>query len=223
MNDPNNQEIARLARMLEEVSSADPHAMSEPGNAEAASLREAWLAFAQLVRAADDSLPETPASMLMAMPATAAVPAQKPRRRFGLIAAVAAALLVAVSLGWWIARGNWPHRDRGNEPSLAQTTTPGSPTPQVINQDSPKPAVAMAPKASAEKTVATKSANKSANADTVTKAATSAWEDPLETQISSVSQQIRDVEQNWQRRADDLDVVQYKIDEVTNAVQNDEL
>ena len=51
----------------------------------------------------------------------------------------------------------------------------------------------------------------------------STWDDPLETQIASVSQEISDVEQNWQHRVDDADVVQYHIDEVSATLQNDKL
>lgn len=49
------------------------------------------------------------------------------------------------------------------------------------------------------------------------------WEDSLETQIASVSRQISSVEQNWQHRVDDLDLVQYRIDEVSDSLQNDTL
>ena len=48
-------------------------------------------------------------------------------------------------------------------------------------------------------------------------------DDPLETQIASVSQQINNVAQNWQHRVDDVDLVQYRIDEVTDSLQNDAL
>ena len=61
MNDSTNQDIARLKQMLEEVTAADaviaPDAGGTEGDAESASLREAWLAFGQVIRAADASLP----------------------------------------------------------------------------------------------------------------------------------------------------------------------
>ena len=54
-------------------------------------------------------------------------------------------------------------------------------------------------------------------------ATTSTWDDPLETQIASVSQQISNVEQNWQHRVDDVDLVQYRIDAVSESLQDDKL
>ena len=81
MNDSTSQSIQRLKQMLEEVTAADTsaagntvsagHSTSESHDAETASLREAWLAFGQLIRAADASL--------AAMP-NVATPPPKPRR-----------------------------------------------------------------------------------------------------------------------------------------------
>ena len=54
-------------------------------------------------------------------------------------------------------------------------------------------------------------------------AKTAAWDDPLETQIAAVSRQIGNVQQNWQHRVDDVDLVQYRIDAVADSLQNDTL
>ena len=51
----------------------------------------------------------------------------------------------------------------------------------------------------------------------------STWDDPLDTQIATVSQEIRDVQQNWQHGVDDVDLVRYRIDEVSDSLQNDSL
>jgi len=59
MNDSTNQDDLPLKQMLEEATAADP-ADLQPTDTETASLREAWLAFGQLIRAADDSLPAMP-------------------------------------------------------------------------------------------------------------------------------------------------------------------
>jgi hypothetical protein len=156
--------------------------------------------------------------------ATPLVP-QKPRRmrRLVAIAASAAALLVTISFGWWISH----ERDQGNGgPPLAQTAVPEQtkrlPSPPISVQKSvgeggivplhPAPV----PQAG-ERRIAT---NNRAKPGTT---ASSTWDDPLETQIASVSQQISNVEQNWQHRVDDVDLVQYRIDEVSDALQNDAL
>ena len=108
MNDSTNQETLRLKQLLEEVTAADtPSAgdaaqrpdTAEVRDAEGESLREAWLAFAQLIRAADASLP----AIALATPqmATPLGPQKLHRRRWlALIAAAAAMLLVAVTFGW---------------------------------------------------------------------------------------------------------------------------
>ena len=209
MNDSTNPDTQRLKQMLEEATAADAsvagdtasagHSASECHDAETASLREAWLAFGQLIRAADASL------AVMPNIATPIVPKKSRRSRWlGLIVAAAAALLVAVSFGWWIGRGL---KQGAREPSLAQTVTPGQATPQAEKVATEQP-----------KTGTTKTPN-TATPNT----ATSTWDDPLETQIASVSQQISNVEQNWQHRVDDVDLVQYRIDDVTDSLQNDKL
>jgi hypothetical protein len=250
MNEPSNRDLARLNRILEQATAANPSAVHgdavggqppEPVETEAESLRETWLAFTELVRAADDSLP----ALAITMPATtlptttistatiptATIPTtskphahvatdKSPRRRWlGLIAAAAAMLLCAVCFGWWIVR-DLMHQNRqgGNpEPAVVNNAQPEHPQPQTVKQDLPNPAV----------DVASKPINKSANAATATNVAatatTTTWDDPLETQIVAVSHQIRNVEQRWQHRTDDVDVVQYSIDRMSDSVQNDEL
>ena len=38
-----------------------------------------------------------------------------------------------------------------------------------------------------------------------------------------MSQQISNVDTDWQHRVDEVDLVQYRIDEVTDSLQNDKL
>ena len=144
---------------------------------------------------------------------------QTPRRmrRLVAIAASAAALLVMVTFGWWISH----ERKQGNDgPSLAQTAVPEQtkllPSPPSSVQKSVGEAgivssrPAPVPQAG-ERRIATNKATKPGTT------ASSTWDDPLETQIASMSQQISNVEQNWQHRVDDVDLVQYRIDEVSDA------
>lgn len=226
MNDSTNQDNQRLKQMLEEATAADaavPCATnSQEGDTETTSLREAWLAFGQLIRVADASLP--------AMPDIAApIAPQKSRRSrwsrswwIGLVAATAAALLIAVTVGWW------SHRDRGAgiQPA-ARSSVAASPTPTVpVKQERPTTAVSRAEQATNEqaKTDPTVTFNTVPSHTATSKPATSTWEeDPLETQIASVSEQIRNVEENWRHRVDDADLVRYRIDEVTDSLQNDKL
>lgn len=198
MNDATNQDIQRLKQMLEEATAADT---SVAGDAETASLHEAWLAFGQLIRAADASLPAMPNVALSVAP-------QKPcRSRWpGPIAAAAALLLAAVTLGWWIRHDG---KQDNREPSLAQTAAPQQAIPQ--------------PEIATNKNAVAGTNNATNKKPTATTAKTSTWDDPLETQLASVSRQIRAVEQNWQHRVDDVDLVQYRIDDVADSLQNDPL
>ena len=210
MNDGTNEDLLRLKQMLEEATAAD--ASAEHGDAETASLREAWLAFGQLVRAADASLPAMPDFMPSLAP-------QQPRRSrwIALIAATAAVLLIAITCGWWIGHDRKPNN---GEPSIAQTPPPEQAISQpettaavpaaLPKQDLPKPGVAQAKKATNEQ-------------PKLATAKASTWDDPLETQIASVSQQIRNIEQNWRHRVDDLDLVHYRIDAEADSLQVDKL
>ena len=211
MNEP-IRDTQRLKQMLEDATAADSaaagraasagHSGLEPCDAETASLREAWLAFEQLVRAADASLP--------AMPDFAPSLAPPPRRRrwIGLLAAAAAALLVAVALEWRIGGdGKQGNGSRGVPPVAGNPVVP--PVKDDL-QTAPGAAVA-----GSDKTT-----NKQPKAGT---ASPSTWEDPLESQIALVSQQVNSVRQSWRHRVDDVDLVQYRIDEVSNALQNDKL
>ena len=116
------------------------------------------------------------------------------------MAAAAAALLVAVAFGWWIGRDG---KQDNREPSLARNAP---------RRNRPQPRRAGAGE---------QPANEASRRPRTAK--TSTWDDPLETQIASVSQQISNVEQNWQHRVDDVDLVQYRIDEVADSLQNDTL
>jgi hypothetical protein len=128
-------------------------------------------------------------------------------------------LLCAVCCGWWIAgdviRQN--HQGGNPEPAVANNAQPEHSQSQTVKQELPKPTV----------DAASKPIDKVANAATAANAAatptTTTWDDPLETQIVAVSQQIPNVEQNWQHRTDDVDLVQYSVDRVSDSVQNDEL
>lgn len=204
MNDENDRETLRLQQMLESVTAADA---SVAGDVETASLREAWLAFGQLAEAADASLPPPPNLM------TSIVPQKGGRIRWpALLAATAAALLVAVTCGWWISRDGKQQggHESDHAPSLAENAAPQQTARQATKQDLPEPPVARA-----ERTPGAKS--------TAGKAATATWDDPLETQIASVSQQISNLEQNWQHHMDDVDLVQYRIDEMSDSLQSDTL
>jgi hypothetical protein len=54
-------------------------------------------------------------------------------------------------------------------------------------------------------------------------AKSSTWDDAIDTQITAVSQEIDSVQRTWQHRVDDVDLVQYRIDEVSEGLSKDAL
>ena len=54
-------------------------------------------------------------------------------------------------------------------------------------------------------------------------AKTSTWDDAIDDQIASVSQQIESVRHTWGHRVDDVDLVQYRVDEVSTGLSKDAL
>ena len=222
MNEPMNEETRRLKQMLEAATAADRRnterrrgrSLQRCGNRLAP---RGLVGLGQLICAADAAMPE----VHIAEPDGATpIARRKPRgsRLPGLLAATAAALLVAVTFGWWIGRDGRQENSNGSnpEPSLAQTPAPEHAKPQAMRRGLPQTTVAGTENAADKKANADKKVNNVA-------ATTSTWDDPLETQIASVSQEISDVEQNWQHRVDDVDLVQYRIDEVSASLQNDTL
>jgi len=223
MNDSNDEGILRLKQMLEEATAVDPsvtesadaaqEADLEPADGEAAALRKTWQSFEQLIVAADASLPETLNVLLEdrlktypTAPKTTLNALETPRhnRWIGPLAASAAALLIAVALGGWIIRNGLHGVSRQAAISVApdadsqivprsSTVVPAAP-PSVTKREPPK--ATSTPK-------------------------TSPWDDPPETQIAFLSQQISNVQQNWLHRVDDVDLVQFRIDEMTDLLQSD--
>ena len=56
-----------------------------------------------------------------------------------------------------------------------------------------------------------------------TPAKTSTWDDSIDEEITSVSQQIESVRQTWRHGVDDVDLVQYRVDEVSAGLTKDAL
>jgi hypothetical protein len=127
------------------------------------------------------------------------------------MAAAAAALIVALGLSWWLTRGG--QRNPNGAPAFVhQDVKPNQSqqgAPQQVVRNVPVPVVVQ---------------NESIKPKQATAAAkTSAWDDPIETQITAVSQQVDSVRQTWQHRVDDFDLVQYRIDDVSAGLSKDAL
>ena len=199
-------------------------------------LRETWLAFGRLLDAAAEARGTQPIEARSVSEET-----RRPRslaergalsesitahftnherqvrrlRRFAAILAVAAAACCillevgGVGLNWWLARqgrqlnqglpvaGPWISR------TLRAASLAHGAAPAVVHNN------ASQRKATAPKQSAT---TKTSTAKTST-VKTSTWNDSIDEEITSVSQQIDSVQQAWRHRVDDVDLVQYRIDE----------
>jgi hypothetical protein len=110
-----SEELEKLQRLLERATAAEDATENEP-DSEAASLREAWIAFGRLLEAA-----QPPAEMLLD---TWPVPAPKRSyRRFWPAAGVLAASLLICAVAMWALRAT--SRIENASPSPAQTASTG--------------------------------------------------------------------------------------------------
>ena len=176
---------------------------------EAAGLRDAWLAFGRLLDAADEAQGGNwnAKSILRSEPLR-----RQPAKRGRYVAAfaAAAALCFALGLGWWLSRGGQPNGN-GGQAVVKKDSTTDQPQGAQSQEVQPRP-IAPVP------SIASNETNKPKKA-----AENSAWDDPIDTQITAVSQQIDSVRQTWQHRVDDADLVQYRIDEVSAGLSKDAL
>lgn len=237
--DRNREENERLLRLLEAATA--PSCANEPSQLaeqdEYAGLRAAWLALGHLLDAAGEAqTTEAPsvgeenkplsrvyderASLSGSIKAPSAIYQRTFRlRRFAAIAAVAAAacviLLEAGSLGlnWWLARAARQINQGQQMVGPAQQShvqprpdAPKAPTPAVVhNENRVRP----------DKAIVQKQATAVAK--------TSTWDDAIDQQIASVSQQIESVRNTWGHRVDDVDLVQYGVDDVSAELTKDAL
>jgi hypothetical protein len=244
--DSDREEDDRLLRLMEAATA--PRDDNEPAHLaerdEYASLRASWLALGRLLDAAGEApriearsekvetrrvseenkpLPRAYADKTALSDSIRAHRASHQRklrrlRRFTAIVAVGAAacviLLVAGNFGlnWWLARA---------ARQMNQGPVAGPAQPPIIKQqqDAAKgPATIVMQN---EKQAPPHNANTQKQAATVVK--TSTWDDAIDQQIASVSQQIDSVRHTWGRGVDDVDLVQYGVDEVSAGMTKDAL
>ncbi len=207
-----DNDIQSLKRMLEEATASCTEPTSgHPGeavDAETASLRETWLAFGKLVEAANAALPGPTVPQVQTVPRdeTPTTPTPRPlmgdgrkRRMLASLAVTAAAAVVVVGLSLWMGRATKPVDDGTSiVKTLPAKTLPSQATP--LHKAEPVP---------------TMKPTKPAAAPT--------WDDPLETEVASISRQIIAVKQTWRHRTDEVDIAQDELDEIRYSLQHDPL
>jgi hypothetical protein len=236
-----HEENERLLQLLEAVTAEGAH--DAPCNDregaeqdEYVALRETWLAFGRLLDAAAEAQPieaRSASEEALSIPRLLAErealsesisahftnhyrQVRRLRRIAAVLVAAAAACGILLEVGnlglnWWLARAGGPLNQglpvagQPIEPHVApQQAMPKAPAPAVAhNEAQAGQHKATAPKQSAAKT--------------------STWDDAIDEEITSVSQQIDSVRQGWRHRVDDVDLVQYRIDDVSAGISNDSL
>jgi hypothetical protein len=155
-------------------------------------LAEAWNAFAQLMATSDSPLNETEISQRV----VARVVWQSRRRRLRIgagILAVAAALLVVVSLATRAPRGepDLATADAGRVPRIEKITIPAE-------TDDSELAVRNVGESTAEENAGE----------------TPPWDDELAVEAASLASDVQAVEQRWHERPDSISLLQTQVDEL---------
>ena len=178
-------DIEQMQRLLEKATDAGS-APPDELDPETASLREAWLAFGQMLEAA-------PAACLAA---AFAGEAEGKEQIVGVLAAglLAASLLIGVVAVWM----------------LHGASRQADPTPTTNEMASTNPIKNVAPATQA-------------NSPTVAKADEPQWDDSLDERLSQIGWQVTCAQQNQLFRTDTFGVVQYRVEQLRQAIQADSL
>jgi hypothetical protein len=189
------RDIEELERRLEQAT-APGWATSDPIDPEAASLREAWLAFGQLLESGQPPAPDAPMPvdrwLARAKNSTRREKAGWLHRWMPKVAMLAASLAIVVGASWVIV-GISRNRDlAGSAEKIATTKDKASPTketqpPAVAKADEPK------------------------------------WDDSFDEQLASLSWQLACIRQNQNFRTDGIGIFQYQLKQLSQAIEGETL
>jgi hypothetical protein len=189
-----------LERQLEQAT-ARPDSSGGPLDPQTASLREAWLAFGQLLDAAQPAsgkgtVPFSSDENRDSPPRIQPVPWPARHRRAWLVPAavgVAASLLVAVTIAWMTRGGG----DSQSNPNRGTATLAGAPGPTQPGATVPQPGVASQTEL--------------------------AWDDTLDKQIVLTGEAVLGAQEDWSVLADAANSVRYGIHQIQKDVQGSPL
>jgi hypothetical protein len=191
-------DLERTVRMLEEATAVGD-VPAERLDAETASLREAWLAFGEMLEAAqppgvseNDCRAETARYFSAAAFEGATRRAGARRRHLLMVGLLAASLLVAVATAWMLS----------------------GETPQDNPTDGPKQMATADPKAAPSQKGRVKSVS---TADALR------WDDSLDEQFEQVGWQMLCVQENQAFRTDAFEHAQYRLEQLRETIQADSL
>ena len=185
-----NDESDKLKRQLE-AATASGHLPDEALDAETASLRQGWLALGRLLEAAESPLSEPGRGWRVPV-------AKRPRRRLVTLIAVAASLLVAVTVAWVF---------RAKRPADAPLPSPGQiasnkKTPPVVEPDRTQVAQ---------------------QRQTPSKVTELQWDDLLDEQLVSAGQALVRVQQQWSSQGGSFDYLRHGLNQIEEDFDDDSL
>ena len=188
-----SEELEKIERLLERATAAEDAPEKDP-DPEAASLREAWIAFGRLLEAAEPSA-ET---LLGSRPLR---PPLRSYRRFWPAAGLLAASLLICAVAMWRLQAT--SRPENASPSPAPIASTG------VTRSAPAIATHSAPARKEQKP--TVSANEPQ------------WDDSFDEQVAQFGRQVIDVQQGSYAWTDNGGAVQSKIEQIQKEFQDNSL
>jgi hypothetical protein len=185
-------DLEQSLRALEEATAIGDRP-TEQLDAETASLREAWLAFGEMLEAAQSPAYVSPI-LPEERPGLMAAPRHGRRRWQRLLAAglLAASLLVAAATIWTVSGPERQEKRAGAPTQTVKTTNHGAPTPK-------------------------------RRAESTSTANVPQWDDSLDEQFEQLSWQMLCVQENQAFRTDAFGRAQYRLEQLRETVQADSL
>ena len=185
-----NDETDKLRRQLE-AATAPGDVPEETLDAETGSLRQGWVALDRLLEAAEGPLSEPGRGWRVPV-------ARRPRRRLVTLVAVAASLLVAVTVAWVF---------RAMRPADAPL-----PSPEQIASDKKTPPVAEPDRTHVAQ-----------QEQAPSKVAELPWDDSLDEQLVSAGQALVRVQQQWSSQGGSFDYVRQGLYQIEEDFDDDSL
>jgi hypothetical protein len=185
-------DLETARRVLEEATAGDDRP-AEQLDAETASLREAWLAFGEMLEAAQPPAFISPLPLGVG-PGVRAAPSRIRRYRWRLLAAglLAASLLIAAATIWMLSSANRQNNPAGEPKQMAKTNQQGVPSPRV-------------------------NAKGGSTADVLK------WDDSLDEQFEQLGWQMLCIQENQAFRTDAFGQAQYRLEQLRETIQADSL
>jgi hypothetical protein len=204
-----NDDPIKLQRSLEQATSAEPLASGEMDR-QIAALREAWLAFGQLLDAA------APTSAPTIVPLRTPRPARRRPWVLAAAAALAASLLIAVAS---VLMSNRPVQPIAG--GVAAKERP-QPSPEGNNAISGQAAAKPAPKSAVAADVQ-REATPARQVRSAPQTNQPSWDDDLDKQMAAAGKNLISLQQQWVQRSGGYEMAQFRLEQIQSDVKDNSL